>query len=372
MIPRIATSAWFDVQHSIKGKATSLDIAHLAGVSQPTVSRALRGSPMVNEDTRRRILAIAEQLHYKVDKNASNLRRQSSVTLALLLFEDPTPNDTLINPFFLTMLGSITRACARQGYDLLVSFQQFSEDWHADYQDAHKADGLILLGYGDWFLTRDKLDRLVQQGTHFVRWGPVFERQPGVSIGSDNRDGGRQVGAHLAALGRKRVAYLGANQPTAPEFRDRYLGLCDALQAAKLSTEAALQIDVIDSTELAGYAAAQALFARGVAFDAMFCASDLIAIGAMRALMEHGLRVPEDVAVVGFDDQPVAAFTNPPLTTVLQDTKLAGEKLVDTLIREIRGEVAVSEVLSPTLVVRRSCGAGLAAAKPVGKSSKTR
>jgi len=357
---------------SQKSRPTSFDIAYRAGVSQATVSRALRDSPLVSEETRKRIREIAREMNYKVDKNASNLRRQSSVTLALLLFEDPTPNDTLINPFFLTMLGSITRACARQGYDLLVSFQQFSEDWHADYQDAHKADGLILLGYGDWFLTRDKLDRLVQQGTHFVRWGPVFERQPGMSIGSDNRDGGRQVGAHLAALGRKRVAYLGANQPTAPEFRDRYLGLCDALQAAKLSTEAALQIDVIDSTELAGYAAAQALFARGVAFDAMFCASDLIAIGAMRALMEHGLRVPEDVAVVGFDDQPVAAFTNPPLTSVLQDTKLAGEKLVDTLIREIRGEAAVSEVLTPTLVVRRSCGAGLARPKPAGKSSKAR
>ena len=357
---------------SPKSRPTSFDIAYRAGVSQATVSRALRDSPLVSEETRRRIREIARELNYKVDKNASNLRRQSSVTLALLLFEDPTPNDTLINPFFLTMLGSITRACARQGYDLLVSFQQFSEDWHADYQDAHKADGLILLGYGDWFLTRDKLDRLVQQGTHFVRWGPVFDRQPGMSIGSDNRDGGRQVGTHLASLGRKRVAYLGANQPTAPEFRDRYLGLCDALQAAKLSTEAALQIDVIDSTELAGYAAAQALFARGVAFDALFCASDLIAIGAMRALMEHGLRVPEDVAVVGFDDQPVAAFTNPPLTSVLQDTKLAGEKLVDTLIREIRGESAVSEVLTPTLVVRRSCGAGLARPKPAGKSSKTR
>lgn len=357
---------------SQKSRPTSFDIAYRAGVSQATVSRALRDSPLVSEETRRRIREIARELNYKVDKNASNLRRQSSVTLALLLFEDPTPNDTLINPFFLTMLGSITRACARQGYDLLVSFQQFSEDWHADYQDAHKADGLILLGYGDWFLTRDRLDRLVQQGTHFVRWGPVFERQPGMSIGSDNRDGGRQVGVHLASLGRQRVAYLGANQPTAPEFRDRYLGLCDALQAAKLSTEAALQIDVIDSTELAGYAAAQALFARGVAFDALFCASDLIAIGAMRALMEHGLRVPEDVAVVGFDDQPVAAFTNPPLTSVLQDTKLAGEKLVDTLIREIRGESAVSEVLTPTLVVRRSSGVGLATAKPVGKSSKTR
>ena len=93
-------------------------------------------------------------------------------------------------------------------------------------------------------------------------------------VGSDNRDGGRQVGTHLASLGRKRVAYLGANQPTAPEFRDRYLGLCDALQAAKLSTEAALQIDVIDSTELAGYAAAQAPFARGVAFDALPASPD--------------------------------------------------------------------------------------------------
>ena len=352
-----------------KSRPTSFDIAYRAGVSQATVSRALRDSPLVSEETRRRIREIARELNYKVDKNASNLRRQSSVTLALLLFEDPTPNDTLINPFFLAMLGSITRACARQGYDLLVSFQQFSEDWHADYQDAHKADGLILLGYGEWFSTRDKLDRLVQQGTHFVRWGPVFERQPGVSIGSDNREGGRQVGAHLAVQGRQRVAYLGANQPTWPEFRDRYLGLCDALQAAKLSTEAALQIDVIDSTELAGYAAAQALFARGVAFDSVFCASDLIAIGAMR---EHGLRVPEDVAVVGFDDQPVAAFCNPPLTTVLQDTKLAGEKLVDTLIREIRGETVASEVLPPSLVVRRSCGAGRLHEKPAGTPSTAR
>jgi DNA-binding LacI/PurR family transcriptional regulator len=356
---------------TLKSRPTSFDIAYRAGVSQATVSRALRDSPLVSEETRKRIREIARELNYKVDKNASNLRRQSSVTLALLLFEDPTPNDTLINPFFLTMLGSITRACARQGYDLLVSFQQFSEDWHADYQDAHKADGLILLGYGDWFSTREKLDRLVQQGTHFVRWGPVFESQPGVSIGSDNREGGRQVGVHLTAQGRKRVAYLGANQPTAPEFRDRYLGLCDALQTAKLSTEAALQIDVIDSTELAGYAAAQALFARGVAFDAVFCASDLIAIGAMRALIEHGLRVPEDVAVVGFDDQPVAAFTNPPLTTVLQDTKLAGEKLVDTLIREIRGEPVSSEVLPPSLVVRRSCGASLPAAA-AKKTSRAR
>ena len=159
-------------------KPTSFDIAFLAGVSQPTVSRALRGSPVVSLETRKRIEEIARQLNYRVDKNASNLRSQHSNTLALLLFEDPTPDDSLINPFFLSMLGSITRASARQGYDLLISFQQLSKDWQQDYEDSRKADGIILLGYGDYEEYRPRLDKLVEQGTHFVRWGPVLNDEP--------------------------------------------------------------------------------------------------------------------------------------------------------------------------------------------------
>ena len=123
----------------IKGKVTSFDIAHLTGVSQSTVSRALRGSPLVNEETRRRIQVAVDQLNYKVDKNASGLRARHTGTLALLLFEDPTADESHINPFFLSMLGSITRASAQRGYDLLISFQQFSRDWHADYADTKKA-----------------------------------------------------------------------------------------------------------------------------------------------------------------------------------------------------------------------------------------
>ena len=175
---------------TIKGKPTSLDIAYWAGVSQPTVSRALRGSPMVNPETRKRILEIARQLNYKVDKNASSLRLRNAGTLALLFFEDPTPDDSLINPFFHSMLGSITRACALRGYDLLVSFQQLSTDWQADYEDSNKADGIILLGYGDYHESRARLQRLVEQGTHFVRWGAALPDQPGVSIGSDNFQAG--------------------------------------------------------------------------------------------------------------------------------------------------------------------------------------
>ena len=340
----------------IKGKATSLDIAHLAGVSQPTVSRALRGSPSVNEETRRRILAIARELNYKVDKNASNLRCQQSGTLALLFFEDPTQDDSLINPFFHSMLGSITRACALRGYDLLVSFQQLSADWHADFEDSHKADGLILLGYGDYLESQSKLQQLVAQRTHFVRWGAALPGEPGVSIGCDNYQGGHDMAAHLLALGCRQIAFIGHASDHYPEFFERWRGYTDALAAAGLAPDPALQVDAI-TTEQAGQQAMAQLLATGVALDAVFAASDLIAIGAMRALAEAGLSVPEDVAVVGFDDIPAASLTTPPLTTIMQDVKGAGRLLVDSLVAQIEGQPAPCPTLAPRLVMRKSSAA---------------
>ena len=342
---------------TIKGKATSLDIAHLAGVSQPTVSRALRGSPSVNEETRQKILTIARELNYKVDKNASNLRCQQSGTLALLFFEDPTQDDSLINPFFHSMLGSITRACALRGYDLLVSFQQLSADWHADFEDSHKADGLILLGYGDYLESQSKLQQLVAQRTHFVRWGAALPGEPGVSIGCDNFQGGHDMTAHLLARGRRRIAFLGHASDHYPEFFERYRGHAEALHAAGLEPDPALQADAI-TTEQAGYEAAAGLLAAGAHFDAVFGASDLIALGAMKALRERGLRMPVDVAVAGFDDIAMASFVQPGLSTVQQDTKQAGEVLVDSLIRLIQGETVESRTLPVKLVLRGSSGAG--------------
>lgn len=341
---------------TIKGKATSLDIAHLAGVSQPTVSRALRGSPMVSEETRKRIQAIAEQLNYKVDKNASNLRTQHSGTIALLFFEDPTPDDSQINPFFLSMLGSITRACALQGYDLLISFQQLSTDWQADYEDSNKADGLILLGYGDYLESQSRLERLVEQGTHFVRWGAVLPGQPGISIGCDNFQGGHDITTHLLEQGRRNIAFLGHASNHYPEFFERYRGHAHALSTAGLGIQPALQVDAITS-EQSGYEAASALLESRVSFDAIFAASDLIAIGAMKALHERGLHVPEDVAVAGFDDIPLAAFVNPSLSTVQQDTKLAGRILVETLLALINKEPAESRTIPVKLALRGSSGA---------------
>jgi DNA-binding LacI/PurR family transcriptional regulator len=318
-----------------KGKATSLEVAHLAGVSQPTVSRALRGSPTVNEETRRRIQAIADELNYKVDRNASKLRTQHTDTLALLFFEDPTLDDSLINPFFLSMLGSITRACALHGYDLLISFQQLSGNWLADYQDSKKADGIILLGYGDYIEYLAKLEQLIGQGTRFVRWGAVLPGQPGISIGCDNHDGGRSLARHLIEIGRRRIAFLGHASEHYPEFLERHRGYVETLVEHGLAPTEELHVDAV-STELSGYEAVRELARRGASFDALCCASDSIAIGAMRALQERGLRLPEDV------------------TTVQQDTKLAGQLLVEALLALILDEPVASQVMPAKLIVRRS------------------
>lgn len=339
----------------MKGKATSFDIAYRAGVSQSTVSRALRNSPLVNEKTRSLIHDIAKELNYKVDKNASSLRSQRSATLALLLFEDPTTDDSLINPFFHSMIGSITRTCANRGYDLLVSFQQLSDDWHADYKDANKADGIILLGYGDYMDYEQRLERLREQGTHFVGWGAVVDGEGGLSVGSDNELGGYDITRHLIQLGRQEFAFLGGASIHCPEFYKRYQGHCRALDEAGLTVSKSRQIDAV-TTETSGYSAMQTLLDSQQKFDAVFAASDLIAVGAIRALLDAGVRVPEDVSVVGFDDIPVANYIRPPLTTARQHTKVAGEILVDQLIQQIGGAEIRSELIPTSVVVRDSCG----------------
>lgn len=337
-----------------KRKATSLVIAHLAGVSQPTVSRALRGSPMVNEATRRRILKIANELNYKVDKHASSLRSQKSGALALLFFEDPAPDDSLINPFFVSMLASITRACAQRGYDLLISFQQpNNHDWQASYEESKKADGIILLGYGDYLDYRERLKFMVARGTHFVRWGAVVPDQPEVSVGCDNFQGGRDIARHLLERGGKRIAFFGDATDSSPEFLERYRGYCAALAEAAVKVDPRLQVRAI-SSEQSGHEAATTLFARRAKFDAIFAASDLIAIGAMKALRERGLGVPGDVLVAGFDDIPLAGFVDPSLTTAQQDTKRAGVVLVDTLLKLIRDEPVENQVIPISLVLRES------------------
>jgi len=336
-------------------KATSFDIAYYAGVSQSTVSRALRNSPLVSDRTKEKVQRIAEQLNYKVDKNASNLSTQQSGNLALLLFQDPTADDSQINPFFISMISSIIRASNNKGYDLLVSFQVLTDDWHADYEDTRKADGIILLGYGDYTDYRDKLLHLEDQGTHYVRWGAPRENQAGLSIGTDNYRGGATVAEHLLALGRKRFIFVGNISKGSPEFAGRYSGFKQTIEES--GTDCMIsQLDAV-SSEQAGDKAAKALLSFNEPFDAIFCASDIIAIGVMKRLRNAGINIPKDVSIVGFDNIPIAEYVRPPLTTVQQNTLNAGEILVETLIANINSDTPEKPtLLEPKLIVRESCG----------------
>ena len=337
----------------MKGKATSFDIAHYAGVSQSTVSRALRNSPLVNDETRRRVHDIAKKLNYKVDKNASNLRTQQSSTLALLLFEDPTSDESQINPFFLAMLGSITRACAKEGYDLLVSFQSASADWQADYEDSHRADGIILLGYGDYIDFQPKFNTLLEQNTKFVCWGASVDNRPDLTISCDNYGGGKLAAEHLLAHSRKDCAFICDASDHSPEFFARFNGFKDALQQNGITLNERKIANAI-STEESGYHATRSLIANNITFNALFAASDLIAIGAIRALKEANINVPKDVAVIGFDNISIASYINPPLTTIEQNTTIAGQMLVENLLKLIRGEQVQSTLLPPRLIARGS------------------
>ena len=337
------------------GKTTSFDIAHRAGVSQATVSRALRDSPLVNPETRKRVKKIARELNYQIDRAASRLRSQHSNTLALLFFEDPTSDDSQINPFFLSMLGNITRAAAKRDYDLLVSFQQLSDDWHIKYEVSNRADGIILLGYGAYSGFKDKVKKLIDADAHFVIWGATGPHLRGHSIGCDNIKGAFDATTHLINIGRKNIAFIGNNTIDSPEFKQRYKGHCKALTAAGLDIDPGLQIYATNQ-ETSGASAMANLLESEKAFDAVFTASDLIAIGAIKQLSQAGLRIPDDVSVVGFDDIPAASYLSPSLTTIRQDTIAAGEQLVDHVISMIYGEALEPQLVVPTLVIRNSCG----------------
>lgn len=339
-------------------RPTSFDIAALAGVSQASVSRALSKSHTVSEDVRRKVFEAAAQLNYKVDVNARKLRSRRIDTIAVLVSEDFETPDNPINPFFLPLMGSIAKYAGDQGMDVLISYQKQSNDWSADYGFSRRADGIIFLGYNDYEAYRAKTAALNDIGAPWVVFGPGHADPAQPSIGSDNQGGARAAVAHLISLGRRRIVFLGEASERHQEFADRFAGYQKAHTEAGLTPDKRLAIDCFISRE-EGAAAVERLISETVDFDAVFAATDILAMGAMQALQSAGRRVPEDVAVMGFDDIWAAACVHPGLSTVRQDTLKAAQGLVDGLMGLIEG-AAPRHVLIPTsLIIRQSCGANI-------------
>ena len=335
-----------------KKKSTNTDMAEVArraGVSLSTVSRALAGSTMISEETRERVRGVAASVNYSVDSSASTLRTGLTRTIAVVIPLEHASKQRLSDPFFLEMLGGIADELATRGYSMLLSkTTQDPREWIINIVGSRRADGVIVIGQS---LHHAHLNELAAANINLVVWGARLPDQRYVCVGSDNWEAGHKATTHLIGQGCRRIVFLG--DPGVPEVSARREGFLAALRSAGIERAPRLEVAVRFGSD-AAYEAVSSLMSAHADFDGIFACSDVIAMSAMRALNEHGRRVPADVAIVGFDDVPMAAYTTPPLSTIRQDWMAGTRMLVEQVLRDPAGRTAEVTVLPTELVVRGS------------------
>jgi DNA-binding LacI/PurR family transcriptional regulator len=325
------------------------DIARMCGVSTSTVSRALAGSPLIQEATREMIIEIADANGYVINPIARGLRLQRTNTIGVVFPLGRITAQLISDPFFQQMLGHMVDEISLRGYQILVSkVAPPRPGWLRDLIKANRTDGMVVIGQSD---QHDALNDAGEVYQPLVVWGAHLPDQRYCVVGLDNVTGGRMAAEHLIGIGRRRIAFLG--DPSPPEINQRRLGYLEAIRAAGLDVHERLDMPAGFSPQQAE-AAAEQLLAENPDLDAIFAASDVIALSALHVLRRTGRRVPEDVAVVGFDDAAVASHSNPPLTTVRQDLAHAAKLMVEQLFRRLNGEAADGVTLRPELIIRQS------------------
>jgi len=336
---------------------TIADVARRAGVSTATVSRVLSGVGRASPATHARVEAAARDLGFRPSDVARSLKRRSTLTFGLIVTD-------IENPYFPQLVKAVEDAAIGEGYAILLCNADENPEREASYLDLlveRRVDGLIVAAstigsrQGEWLANAPLPAVLVNTAA------------PGSglpTIMSDNRGGGEAAARHLLELGHRRFGYL-MPPPRNLDAPDRLAGVRDALVAAGL---AALAIGNGAPTVTGGEAAMTALLALAPRPTAVVAYNDLMAIGAMRAVRSGGLRVPDDVSLVGFDDVAFAAYAEPALTTLRQETAEMGRWAVATLtarIRARRGEgetdasapaVGERRVVPVQLVIRASTG----------------
>ena len=332
-----------------KKSCTIADIAKEAGVSKSTVSRALNDNPLIGEETRQKIDAIAKKRHFQINMPARRLTLKQSNTIAFVthsMYKEFSVSDL----FTMEILGGITNGLKEQGYDLLMLFvDPCDTEWPAQHLATGKADGFILMTS-----TRKSahIKMLVAMDAPFIAWGAPNPKLAYCTVMGDDLTGGKLAARHLASLGRKRIAYLGGPAEER-EVMLRYEGYVAGIKEAGMTVDPALVVHG-DYSENSGAEKMRALLDRVPGLDAVFVNSDLMAIAAMQTLREIGKRVPEDVAVVGYDNLTIADKVTPTLTTVSQNISLAGKLLAQNLLQYIKTRAVTHVTVPVELVVRQS------------------
>jgi DNA-binding LacI/PurR family transcriptional regulator len=320
---------------------TMEDLAKLAGVSKITVSRALRDSPLVTQETRDKIRQLANEQGYRLNISARNLRMRRSYSVAVVVEMTPVRGRPMSDPYPLELLGGITQELTTAGYSVVLTSKQLMNT-----APVQGADGLILLGQGSH---GEAVRTLQQTGMPLVVWGAPEPDTDYIVVGSDNRKGGISAAERFIAQGRQKLVFLGDVDHA--EVQERCAGFIDAMGGQAM-------VHIIRPkafTFEAGFDSISALLKKkGASFDGVFAASDLLAMGAIRALAEKNLRVPENVSVIGYDDTPSAASFVPPLTSVHQYLRDGGVLLAKKMLGLIDGHPVQSEMLPTMLMVRQT------------------
>ena len=335
---------------------TIKDIAKRTGKSITTVSRALHGYDDVSPETRAMIVRVAEELGYTPNLLAQRLQKQRTDTLGFIL---PTFGPRFSDPFFSEFLAGIGNTAGEYGYDLLVSTQPPGEKELEIYRKkvmGRQVDGFIVVR------TRcqdPRIQYLKEAGAPFVAFGRTESGLDYPFVDEDGAAGMRMLVEHLVRLGHRRIAYI--SPPLDYTFaRDRLRGVQEALQEAGLGLPDAYLV-FGDLTQRSGLTQAARLLDLSEPPSAILAGNDLMAFGAMSAVQQRGMQVGRDIAITGFDDIPMAETAHPPLTTVHQPIYKIGRMLTEMLIKMIQGQPMESYqiLLTPRLVVRGSCGAGV-------------
>lgn len=333
-------------------KTTRLeDLARMAGVSIATASRALNDSPAVNDRTKQTIWKLAREHDYPFRRYMPAGPIGAQGTIALVTPRPQGREGRLSDPFFLELLAGVGEAARERGCDLVMSHVSPGNlDDLAMAMNTSRADGVIFLGQST---LHGAFNRMAETENRFVVWGAELPEQTYCSVGSDNIHGGRRATSHLARLGRKRIVFLGDLDP--PEAMQRQRGYAEALESAGLGVDPDLVVPAHFEVESAE-ASVDSLLRRGLEFDGIVAASDLIALGAIRSLLHNDRTVPGEVSVIGFDNVPFSRYSRPALSTIAQDTMKAGRLMVSKLLDSNGEATSRSERIPTDLIVRESCG----------------
>lgn len=329
---------------SVPSGATLVEVAEAAGVSASTVSRILNGTARVSSDKRKAVEKAIADLNFTPNVLAQSLKRGQSMTIGVV-------TQALDSPFFNETLKGIEEGLAGSGYAALIVSGHWNPEEEAERVAllmARKVDGIIMVSGN---IPDDQIVRFSEQ-VPIVATGHGCEAENARAIRVDNVWGGYRATRHLIELGHRQIAHI-AGMPNLQDANDRLLGYKHALEDARIPFDEALVVQG-DFRESGGMLCANQLLDRGVPFSAVFAANDQTAYGARLAFYRRGIRVPEDISLIGFDDLPGSLYTTPPLTTMRQPVYEIGHMAAGAVLGLITNKPFKLEQPQVELMIRET------------------